>query len=106
MKLCSLLPCIFLLVGSCAKKNKEPTPYQKDVERICNAVKHAGAEGLPAHDRALMVAQYLGTNLESDEGRQLSIKISKSIGEKRSAILSKASQKVGIAKCDLIETLK
>ena len=97
--------CILLFSASCAKKNKEPTAYQKDVEKICHAIEHADAVGLPKHDQALMVAKYLGANLESKEGRELSIKISKSGGKERVDLLSKASQKIGLAKCDLIDFL-
>jgi hypothetical protein len=101
---------ILTLVGlvalfGCQKGEKAPTAYERDVDRICHAEEHSGAA---EHDgpRTLVIAQWLGENIETDEGRELLARVTRDDNDPaaKARILDEAATAAGIDDCPTART--
>jgi hypothetical protein len=70
------------------------TAYARDVARICRVEELAGSD--PGTNPVLATAQYLAANLESQQGRDLSIKVNSIPTAERAALLDAAAAEVGL----------
>jgi len=76
------------------------TPFGRDMDRICNAVEQSGASQQP-DSRAFLIAQWLGRNLESQEGRHFLAKIQPLEGAAKADALDDQARQVGLGGCPL-----
>ena len=78
------------------------TPMARDLDRICNAEEQSGALDKPPGDRAMHVAIWLATGLESQEARDLSAELSQMPSPTRGKRLKEELVKHGISKCEML----
>lgn len=97
---------ILLLAGlaalfGCQKGTTAPTPYERDLDRICHAEEQSGAAEQHEGARALAVAQWLGANIETQQGRELLASMNApGVGPADKArILDEAAASAGIEHC-------
>lgn len=76
--------------------------YGRDVDRICHSLQYSGAEERPEGERAIAVAQWLGVNIETDEGRSFMVRVSQATPADKVKILASESRRLGLAECPLI----
>jgi hypothetical protein len=104
-RIACLLACIGIAAGcqrgagSTAPPVSEP--YRSDIENVCNAVVRAGADQLPAGDRALAIATWLAAHLQTQEAHEYLIKIQPLGGEPKAAALEAEARRVGLPGCAL-----
>ena len=77
------------------------TPYARDVDRICHAAEHSGADR-ESGGRSLVIAEWLATHLESPEGRELMRALSSRPDGERGALLGSEAARVGIRSCAML----
>lgn len=80
------------------------TPYGRDVERICYCQEHSGALERPEAERTLIVARWLGANLESDQGRDFLAEVSRSSPADKVVLLDREALSAGLPGCPLART--
>lgn len=78
------------------------TPYARDLDRICNAEEQSGALDKQPGDRAMHVAIWLATELESQEARDLSAALSPMAAPERGTRLKSELAKFNIQKCEML----
>ncbi len=92
---------------SCSKSEDshahEDTPYVRDIDRICHAEEHSGALQEEPGARPMMVALWLAKNMETDEGRTFSAKLSQASPKEKVALLKAEADKARIKDCALIK---
>ena len=95
----------FLLVLAACGNNGSAvsTPYARDVERICDAVRLAGAEHMPEADRAYAIAMWLGANLQTTEAHDYLVRIQPLGGADKARALDAEARHVGLARCALAD---
>ena len=76
----------------------------RDVERLCFSLERSGALDAPEGERAIVVAQWLGSQVESDEGRNLLAEFSRTPALEKAAFLKKVSREHGLLRCPLVTT--
>src|SRR5688572_4295190 len=77
------------------------TPLGRDVHRICNSVELSGVDQQPDANRQLAVAQWLGANIESVDGRNFLVALARVEGEAKVKVLEEQARRVGLATCPL-----
>lgn len=82
------------------------TAFGRDMDRICNAVEQSGASQQPKGAHQMMVAQWLGSNLESPEGRKFLAGIARLEGAAKAKALEDEAHKVGLAACPIADAWK
>jgi hypothetical protein len=75
--------------------------FARDVARICSAVSSSGAASQPEGNRVFVVAQWLGQNLESPEGRKFLGTIQPMGAADKAKALDAAATSAGLTSCDL-----
>lgn len=96
-----------LSVAACQQGNeasretiRKGTPaYRQDVERICGVMSLSGADQLPEGERVFTTAQWLGNNLETEEGRDFLVTFQQS--DDKAATLLAEARAVGLPDCAL-----
>jgi len=78
-------------------------PYRRDVDRICNAEAQSGALELEEGARAMHVAQWLGSHIESQDGREFLASLSRADPKGKAMLLQQESQKLGLGDCALAQ---
>ncbi len=88
-----------------ASKPVLATPFARDLDRICNAEEQSGALDEIPSARGQHVGVWLATNLESQEGRDLSVELVQLPPPERIARLKTilAENKMG-ADCEILAT--
>jgi hypothetical protein len=81
-----------------------PSPYARDVERICYCQERSGAQDRPEGERVIIVAQWLAANLESDEGRNFMVEVSRVPPAEKVIILDREALGAGLPGCPLART--
>jgi hypothetical protein len=81
-----------------------PSPYARDVERICYCQERSGALDRPEAERVIVVAQWLGANLESKEGRTFLAEVSRVPPAEKVIILDREAHGLGLPGCPLART--
>jgi len=75
--------------------------FGRDMDRICNALTQSGASSEPEGSRMVIVAQWLGTNLESQEGRDFLARIQPLGPADKAAALEGEATRVALPGCPL-----
>ena len=75
--------------------------YAGDIDRICNAETRSGASEMEEGARPVTVAQWLGANIQTGEGRQFLVTLAKTRPADKSKMLLAESTKVGLKACAL-----
>jgi hypothetical protein len=104
-----LLACLGVAAGCRRDAGSAPapaaapaaTPYTSDIENLCDAVVRSGADQLPAGDRPLAIAQWLGPHLQTDDAHQYLVKIQPLEGEAKAAALEAEARRIGLPGCAL-----
>ncbi len=115
MKSLVLLSLAVGTLAGCDPKPTEPskssvakaaptTPFARDVQRICNVEEESGALHEEVNARAQHTAIWLATNLESEEGRELSRQLVQLEPEPRKARLRRVADEQKIGECETVRT--
>jgi hypothetical protein len=80
------------------------TPYARDLDRICNAEEQSGALDEIPSARGQHVGVWLATNLESQEGRTLSVSLVQLAPPERIARLKGVLAEHSIGDCEILST--
>jgi hypothetical protein len=80
------------------------TPFARDVERICYCQEHSGALERPEGERTLIIAQWLGANLESDKGRDFLAEVARVAPAEKVTLLDREALSAGLPGCPLART--
>ena len=80
------------------------TPFARDLDRICNAEEQSGALDEIPSARGQHVGIWLATNLESQEGRTLSVELVQLAPPKRSAHLKSVLAEHKMGDCEILAT--
>jgi hypothetical protein len=84
-----------------SSRDWKATPIGRDVDRICNAVVQSGADAQPAGARQMLVAQWLGSNIESQDGRDFLAGLARHQGAAKADALEAKAKDVGLGGCPL-----
>jgi hypothetical protein len=85
--------------GSTAAPAAEP--YRSDIENLCDAVSRSGADQRPDGDRTLLIAQWLGAHIQTQDAREYLARIQPLVGEAKAAALEAEARRVGLTGCAL-----
>ena len=77
------------------------SPYAKDVDKLCHALTLSGAMDQPEDARQLVVAKWLGGNLDTAEIHTFLVKLQALAPADKVAALDAEAKKVGLADCPL-----
>lgn len=90
-----------LAAFGCQKGAEAPTPFERDVDRICHAEEHSKAAEQHEGARGLAVAQWLGANIETQEGRELLARMNRDGNgpADKARVLDEAAAAAGIEHC-------
>jgi len=78
-------------------------PFRADVERICNALSLSGADKDQTSQKTYIMAQWLNTNITSEQGHAFLIEFAR-LGDDKAARVEKlesTARQLGIASCPL-----
>lgn len=78
--------------------------YAQDVDDICHSEQRSGALERDKGERILIVAQWLGKTLRTDEGRSFVANLSQASAAEKVAILDGEALRLGLAGCPLART--
>src|ERR1041384_1554239 len=81
--------------GSAAQGSQD---YRDDIARLCDVVVQSGADQVPPGERALPIASWLGTHLQTQEAREYVARIQPLTGEPKAAALDAEARRVGLAR--------
>lgn len=75
--------------------------YRDDIARLCDVLAQSGADQLPVGERALTIASWLPTHLQTEEAHDYLIRIQPLTGEPKAAALEAEARRVGLDHCAL-----
>src|SRR5437764_6044985 len=78
-----------------------PAAYARDVQRLCDAVSQSGAGSAQGGDRTVLIAMWLGKNLETQELRDFLVKMQAMTPAQKRAALEAEATRAGLAHCAL-----
>ena len=78
-----------------------PAPYVRDIGRLCDSVSLSGAGDHGGQDRQLLVAMWLGKNLETPEAHEFLVRIQPLEGAAKAQALDDEAHRVGLDHCAL-----
>jgi len=73
--------------------------YRADIARLCDVIHQSGADQRPDEERMYVTAQWLGDNLQTEEGRAFLVTFQQS-ADKAATLLAEA-KRVGVDACPL-----
>jgi hypothetical protein len=105
------IACVFAclaVVAGCQRSRDPaatavPAAYRADIENLCDAMVRSGATQRPADEHTLVVATWLGSNLQTEEAHQYLVQIQPLTGDAKAAALEAEAQRVGLARCALAD---
>jgi len=77
--------------------------YARDIDRICNADRYSGALAEDEGDRPLIVAQWLGSNLETSRAHEFLVKIQPLGGAAKADALEAEAKRMGVEGCSVAQ---
>ena len=80
-----------------------PAPYARDVQRLCDAVTQSGAGSAEGGDRTVLIAMWLGKNLETQEMRSFLVTLQAMTPAQKHDALVAESARAGLARCALAD---
>ena len=105
----SRLVVVAFLLSACSSKaapDWKATGYGRDLEKLCNAEKYSGALDQPEDARSIMVARWLGPNLETNKMRAFLVKIQPLNGAAKGDAMRAEAASVGLDDCPTAELWK
>jgi len=87
--------------GSAADDVHGATPYDRDIDRICNVERLSGALDVPEGGRQLAIAQWLPGALETEDAHTFLVKFGRLGPAEKAAALDAEAKKAGLAECPL-----
>ncbi|HEY4242051.1 MAG TPA: hypothetical protein VGM88_19660 [Kofleriaceae bacterium] len=75
--------------------------YRDDIAKLCDVMARSGADKLPASDRMVLIAQWLGANLTTAEAHDFLVRIQPLQGEAHAKALESEASRVGLSGCAL-----
>jgi hypothetical protein len=126
MRFSLLLCCGIWLVAGC-RDNQTPAPdvapatdvapandqaaevsagagYQDEVADICFAEERSGALAAAEGERLMIVAQWLGTRIHTQQGRDLLASVARAEAAGQAALLPAEATRLGLASCPLVQS--
>ena len=106
--LAALLILVLGALGCQSGSQSVSQVYRTDVENICDAEARSGALA-PDQDpnrRALVVARWLASRIQSEQGRQLLGSLQKLKAGAKGDALRREAERVGLSGCPLADTWK
>lgn len=111
------IACAITLVGAllgCQSKESKDTPdpvgttapdspYAKDIEALCEAITRSGADQGEPEARTYTVATWLGSAIQTQEGRNFLVRIQPLVGAEKASALENEAKRVGLAGCSLAD---
>lgn len=98
-----LLSVLLVACQSSSERAAGDSAYHRDIDRLCHAAEHSGANELEQGARALHIAEWLATNLESDKARGLSAELSQMPNDERIPRLAREAEAAGVEACAILE---
>jgi hypothetical protein len=77
--------------------------YAQDIARLCDAIRLSGASDKHGQERQLVVAMWLGKNLETPEAHDFLVRIQPLEGSAKASALEDEARRVGHANCPLAD---
>jgi hypothetical protein len=78
-----------------------PPAYVQDIAHLCDSVSLAGATDKQGQERQLLVAMWLGKNLETPQAHEFLVRIQPLDGEPKAKALDDEAHRVGLDHCAL-----
>jgi hypothetical protein len=78
--------------------------YQAEVADICFAEERSGALQQDQGQRLMVVAQWLGTRISTQQGRDLLAGVARAPAAEKARLLEAESRRVGLASCPLVQS--
>ncbi len=104
-RIACMFACLGIIAGCQHGDGGAPAPvaapYRLDIETVCNVVVLSGADQLAAGERALTIASWLASHLETTEAHDYLIKIQPLTGAPKAAALEAEAKRVGLPRCAL-----
>src|SRR5512144_1546516 len=96
----------YLVAAGCQRGAGTAAPpvselYRSDISNLCDSVVSSGADQLPAGERPLAIASWLGTHLQTQEAHDYLVRIQPLDGEPKAAALDAEARRVGLPGCAL-----
>jgi len=87
--------------GTTEKLDERPVSasYREDIGRLCDVIRLSGADERPEGERMYLTAQWLGDNLQTQEGRDFLVTFQQS--QDKAATLLAEAKRVGVESCPL-----
>ncbi len=79
------------------------SPYTRDIGKLCDSIRLADASDKHGQERQLLVAMWLGKNLETPEAHDFLVHIQPLEGSAKASALDDEAHRVGLAKCALAD---
>ena len=102
-----------VLVSACQSgTNEKPEDmpitagYRADIADLCNVMHLSGADERPEEERVFTTAQWLGNNLETQEGRDFLVTFTQAPDKDKPAVLLAEAKRVRVEHCPLADYWK
>lgn len=99
-----LLCAAWLAATGCRQSHApapEDTPYAREIGDICSGEERSGALSRPEAERPIVLAEWLGTRIRSDQARAFLARVSRAAPADKAAILRAEAARVGLDGCPL-----
>ena len=100
-------PVRAFVVAACAvagcQSGMSADAYARDIGKLCDAVQLAGAADKDSQEKTLLVAKWLGKNLETPKAHDFLVRIQPLEGSAKADALDSEARRVGYARCALAE---
>jgi hypothetical protein len=77
--------------------------YTRDVGKLCDSIQLAGAADKDSQEKTLLVAKWLGKNLETPDAHEFLVRIQPLEGSAKADALDTEARRVGYAHCALAD---
>lgn len=77
------------------------SPYVQELTHICNSEERSGALEYPEGQRSMVVAQWLGDNVQTEQGRAFLVRLAKTPPAEKAAVLQQEAAQSGLPSCPL-----
>jgi hypothetical protein len=80
------------------------SPYGQDLGRLCHSEERSGALDHPEAQRSMVVAQWLGNNIQTEEGRAFLVRLARTPPAEKAALLKAEAARSGLSDCPLAKS--
>jgi hypothetical protein len=93
--------------GTTEKQDDKPASatasYRADISRLCNVMHLSGADELAPEERVYTTANWLGNNLETQQGRDFLVTFTQAQDKDKPQTLLAEAKRVGVTPCPLAD---